>query len=106
MATAARRLVLSLSALYAVAAVAGVMFLNFNTAVAIGFWVGLLCGGAALMIVGQRAAGSSARLSAVLVSLGALAGGIALFWSIVVPVAVAVVIAMNIALARRASAPA
>jgi hypothetical protein len=55
--------------------------------------------------VGQRIERPPA-LSAVLVSIGAAIGGFPLFWTIIVPVAVAAVIASSIALARRRSAPA
>jgi membrane protease YdiL (CAAX protease family) len=58
------------------------------------------------MLLGQLARGLSAWPSAVLVSIGAAAGGLPLFWTIIVPVAVAVVVACSIALARRSVAPA
>lgn len=100
LANATRRLVFTLSALYVVAAVAWALFIDFDT-----IRTALLLGGAALMIVGQLAA-SSRWLSATLVSVGAVAGGLLLFWTIIVPVAVAAVTACSIALARRRSAPA
>jgi hypothetical protein len=54
------------------------------------------------MLLGQLALPPGAR-SAVLVSLGAVLGGLPLFWTLLVPVAVAAVIACSIALARRAA---
>jgi hypothetical protein len=39
--------------------------------------------------------------AAVLLSAGALVGGFPLFWTLVVPIAVAAVIACSVALARR-----
>ena len=41
-------------------------------------------------------------VAALLVSLGAVMGGLPLFWTLIVPVAVAAVIACSVALARRA----
>jgi len=105
LANATRTLVLTLSALYVGAAVAGAWFLDFDTTRDTVLWAALLLGGAALMIVGQLAA-SSGWLSATLVSVGAAGGGLSLFWTIIVPVAVAAVVACSIALARRDSAPA
>jgi len=105
LANATRRLVFSLSALYVVAAAAGPLFIDFDTNSSRVLWFALLLGGAALMIVGQLAA-SSGWPSATLVSVGAAAGGLQLFLTIIVPVAVAAVVACSIALARRGSAPA
>ena len=45
-------------------------------------------------------------LSATLISVGAVVGGLPLFWTFLVPIAVAAVIACSIALARRGAAPA
>jgi len=69
LANATRTLVLSLSALYVVAAVAGSLFVDFDTTRDGVLWFVFLCGGAAAMIVGQLAARSSGWLSAVLVSI-------------------------------------
>ena len=82
---------------------AGVLFLDYDAA-RNALWVAVLVGGAALMVVGVHL--RSPVLSAVLVTLGAAIGGFPLFWTIIVPVAVAAVIASSIALARRSSAPA
>src|SRR3990172_4943020 len=106
LASTTRFLVLALSALYAFAAVAGLLLADFETTRDTVLWLALLSGGAALMLVGQLAPGLSGRASAALVSIGAAAGGLPLFWTIIVPVAVAAIIACTIALARRTSAPA
>ncbi|GIU94092.1 MAG: hypothetical protein KatS3mg012_0549 [Gaiellaceae bacterium] len=92
----------ALSALFVVAALAGVLFLDYEPGRAAA-WVAVLVGGATLMLVGQRVERSPA-LSATLVSTGAIAGGFPLFWTIVVPVAAAAVVASSVALARRQSA--
>ena len=75
LASTTRFLVLALSALYAFAAVAGLIFVDFETTRDTVLWLALLCGGAALMLVGQLATGLSGWASAVLVSIGAAAGG-------------------------------
>ncbi|HLE98492.1 MAG TPA: hypothetical protein VI540_01255 [Gaiellaceae bacterium] len=102
LAEANRFLVYALSALYALAAIADPLFLSDErVAVRMSF----LLGGAALMFVGERWI-RSPRLSAALVSIGAVAGGLPLIWTIIVPFAVAVVVASSVALARRDSAAA
>ena len=105
LASATRFLVLALSALYALAMVAGLFLLDFGSTRDVVLWVGFLLAGAGLMLAGQLLL-PRGPLSAVLVSLGAALGGLPLFWTLLVPVAVAAVIACSIALARRTSAPA
>jgi len=106
LASTTRFLVFALSALYAFAAIAGLLLVDFETTRDRVLWLAFLCGGAALMLVGQVAKGLPGWASAVLVSIGTAAGGLPLFWTIIVPVAVAAIIACTIALARRTSAPA
>jgi hypothetical protein len=106
LASTTRFLVLSLSALYVLAAVAGLILLDFDTTSDIVFWLGFLWGGAALMLIGQLAPGLAAWPSAALVSIGAAAGGLPLFWTIIVPLAVAAIVACSIRLAQRSAAPA
>lgn len=76
------------------------MLSDFDTTRDTVFWIVLLAAGAALMLVGQLVA-PAGWLSAALVSVGAAVGGLPLFWTIIVPVAVAAVITCSIALARR-----
>jgi hypothetical protein len=101
-----RHLVFALSALYVLAAITGVAFADFDTTTSIVIWLGLLCGGAVFMLVGQLASDYPGRASALLVSIGAVAGGLPLLWTIIIPIAVATVIACSIALARQPSVPA
>jgi len=103
--SATRFLVLALAVLYAIAAVGGLALIDFDTTRDIALWMGLLLAGAVLMIVGQLFVPRGIR-SALLVSLGVVVGGLPLFWTLLVPVAVAAVIACSIALARRSTAPA
>jgi len=98
--SATRFLVLALSALYALAAVAGLALLDFDTTRNGVLWFAILAIGAALMLVGQLAI-PTGRLSALLVSVGAAVGGLPLVWTLIVPIAVATVIACSIAVARR-----
>ena len=105
LASATRFLVLALSALYALAAIVGLLILDLDGARDIALWIAFLAVGAALMVVGQLLVPLGAR-SAALVSIGAVLGGLPLFWTFLVPVAAAAVIACSIKLARRTSAPA
>jgi hypothetical protein len=105
LASAKRFLVLALSALYAIAAVGGLILLEFDTGRDIGLWIGFLVAGSALLLLGELRTRPGFR-SAVVVSLGAALGGFPLFWTLLVPIAVATVIACSIALARRDSATA
>jgi hypothetical protein len=102
--SATKFLVIVLSVLYVVAAIAGVVVLDFDRTLDLALWLAFLLIGAALMLVGQLAVPPSGR-AALLVSLGAVLGGLPLFWTLVVPIAVAAVIACSVALARR-TAPA
>lgn len=101
LAEATRFLVYALSALFLFSALAGALFLDYGAGRA-SAWVAVLVGGAALMLVGQRIE-RSPTLSASLVSIGAVGGGFPLFWTIIVPVAAAAVVASSVALARRRS---
>ena len=100
LASATRFLVLALSVLYLVGAVGGLVLLDFDSTRDIVLWIAFLVVGAVLMLVGQLALPRGAR-SALLVSLGAALGGLPLFWTLLVPVAVAVIVACSVALARR-----
>jgi hypothetical protein len=81
------------------------VLIDFDTTRDVVLWVGFLVGGAVLMVLGQIGLPPGPR-SAVMVSAGALAGGLPLFWTFVVPIAVAAVITCSVALARRPAAAA
>jgi hypothetical protein len=100
LASATKFLVLALSVLYLVAAVGGLVLLEFDGTANLVLWLGFLCAGAVLMVLGQLGAPPGGR-SAAMISVGAVLGGLPLFWTIVVPIAVAAVITCSIALARR-----
>ena len=97
----ARGLAFALIALYVAAGIGLLISDSDEPSLAV-----FLFGGAGLLIVGRLAAGSSSWLSAVLVSIGALAGGFALVFTIIVPVAAAALIAMSFSIARSKSSPA
>ncbi len=94
-----------LIAIYCIAGTIGV-FADFGSTGNTALWVGFLLGGAALLVVGLWAYRVSPSTSAVLISIGAAAGGLPLFWTLLVPLGAAVLIALAFALARRPAAPA
>ena len=96
LAAATRFLVLALSALYVIAAIAGLALVNFSSTRDLVLWTVLLLVGAAFLAAGQLLLPTGAP-SAALVSLGAVLGGLPLFWTLLVPVAVAAVIACRAA---------
>ena len=102
LASATRFLVLALSVLYLLGALGGPVLIDFDSTREVVVWIALPVVGAALMLVGQLLV-SPGRRSALLVSLGAAIGGLPLFWTLLVPIAVAMVVACSIALARRAA---
>jgi hypothetical protein len=98
LASATRFLVFALSALYGMAALVVLLYSGFDTSRTV-LWLVFLLGGASLMLAGQLVA-PAGWPSAALVSTGAVVGGLPLLVTIVVPIAVAAVIACSVALAR------
>jgi hypothetical protein len=94
-----RILSLVLGAVFAVAGTIGLFTIDGTLDIIV--WAVFLFGGAALVFAGQWAYRYSPVAAAVFVSVGVLAGGLPLFWSLIVPLAAAVVIALSFALARR-----
>src|SRR5215813_10664660 len=105
LAAATRFLVLALSALYVLAAIAGLILADFGSTADIVLWTLLLLLGAALLAAGQLLLPTGGA-SAVLISAGAVIGGVPLFWTLLVPIAVAAVIACTVKLARQPPTPA
>jgi hypothetical protein len=70
------------------------------------FWLLFLLGGAALILVGLFVARRWSWSSAILISIGAAAGALALFWSILAPLLAVVLIALAVAAARQTPAAA
>ena len=105
LASSTRFLVIALALLYALAAVGGLALLEFENTRDIVLWTVLLAVGAALLLAGRFLVRPGV-LSATVISIGAVVGGLPLFWTLLVPIAVAAVIASSITLARRSAAPA
>ena len=105
LASSTRFLVIALALLYALAAVGGLALVEFESTRDFVLWTVLLAVGAALLLAGRFLVRPGA-LSATVISIGAVVGGLPLFWTLLVPIAVAAVIASSIALARRRPAPA
>ena|SRR5918999_5615276 len=97
-----RIVALALAAIYAIAGIAG-MLADWDTGDTV-VWVAFLLGGALLILLGHRVFDASPMLAGILVSVGAAAGAFPLVWSIVVPIAVAVVIALSVSIVRQTSA--
>lgn len=100
-----RILALVLIAIYCTAGTIG-MFADVGSTRDTILWVTFLLGGAALLVVGLWTYRFSPPTSAGFVSVGAAAGGFPLFWTLFVPLAAAVLIALAFSLARRPAAPA
>jgi hypothetical protein len=105
LASTTRFLVFALAGLYGMAAVIVLLYAGLDAGQTVS-WLVFLLGGAGVMLAGQLLA-PAGWLSAILVSAGAVMGGLPLLVTIVVPIAVAAVIACSVALARaHSSAPA
>lgn len=70
------------------------------------FWLVFLLGGAALILAGLFGTRRWSWTSALLIGVGAAAGALALFWTIVVPILALVLIGLAIASMRRRTATA
>lgn len=68
------------------------------------FWLVFLLGGAALILAGLFLTRRWTLASVSLVSVGAIAGALALFWSIVVPILALVLIGLAFTARRRTTA--
>jgi hypothetical protein len=90
-----------LAAVYFIAGTAG-FAIDFSSATNQVLWFALLWGGGALVFVGLLLAKGASWTSGVLVCVGALAGGVPLLGTILVPLAVAALVAMSVAIVRRA----
>jgi len=104
-ATATKVLAVVLGVGYIAAGVVGAAFgVTDGDGSDLAFWLVLLVGGGALVLIGSFVLGSRPVLSAVLTSVGALAGAVALFWSVIVPVLALALVVLSVFRARRAAA--
>ena len=100
--TAAYVLALVLAVGYAAAGIIGwIADVTEGDGSDLAFWVILLLGGAALILAGLFLTPRWTLPSILLVSVGALAGALALFWSVIVPVLAIALIVMVVLAARR-----
>jgi hypothetical protein len=104
-ATAAYVLALILGVGYAVAGIIGwIADVTEGDGSDLAFWLIFLLGGAALILAGLFLTPRWSTTSVVLVSLGAAAGAVALFWSVIVPIlALAPIVLAILTTRRRAS---
>lgn len=65
------------------------------------FWLALLVGGGTLVLIGSFALVARPVLGAALTAVGAVAGALALFWSVLVPVLALALIVLAVIRARR-----
>ena len=65
------------------------------------FWLVFLCGGGVVLLLGLLRVTSPAWLSVALIAVGAVAGAIALVWSVIVPVLAVALIILTVLKARR-----
>lgn len=93
---------LVLAGIYVLAAFIGLMAESFDRPRDTVLWVTVLGGSAVLVLVGQHFFRAYPGWAAAAVSIGAAAGAFLLFWSIVIPIAAAAVVALSVALARQA----
>ncbi|HXF99080.1 MAG TPA: hypothetical protein VNJ46_10770 [Gaiellaceae bacterium] len=100
-----RVLFAALVAIYVAAGLAGGIFIDFERGADRAFWLLFLLGGAALMLAGALLLHGNAWVSAVAVSAGALVGALPLFWSVLVPIAAAAVVALTVVRARSVASP-
>jgi hypothetical protein len=64
-------------------------------------WGVLLVGGGILVLIGVRLIERSPRWGAILVSVGAVAGALVLFWTLVVPLAAGALAVLSVVYGRR-----
>jgi hypothetical protein len=96
-----RGLVAALVTIYIAAAVGGIFTDEFGNKE---LWVVLLLGAAALIVVGTVLRRAPTWLSVGLVGIGAIVGGLLLVWTILVPIASALLVGLTYSLSRREQA--
>jgi hypothetical protein len=96
----AHALALLLAAAYAAAGIIG-LIADVADGGDLFFWLLLLLGGAALILAGLYLVARWSVSSIAMISIGSLAGALALWWSIIVPILVIVLICLAVIGARR-----
>ncbi len=87
---------------YVAAGLAGVVLGGTGGGTDLAIWLGLLVGGGALVLVGSFALrpGTPGVLAT---AIGSVAGALALFWSVLVPVLAVALVVLSVLRARRAA---
>jgi hypothetical protein len=70
------------------------------------FWIVFLVGAGLLLLAGLRISNRSPWPAAVLISVGALAGALPTFWTVIAPIAAITLVVLSIVYARGATASA
>lgn len=70
------------------------------------FWIVFLVGGGLLLLAGLRFSVRSPWPAAVLISLGAVAGALPTFWTVIAPISALTLVVLSIVYARRMAAAA
>ena len=102
---AAHVLALLLAAGYAAAGIVG-LIADVGDGGDLFFWLILLLGGAALILAGLYVVARWSVASIAMITIGSLAGAVALWWSIIVPILVIVLVCLAVIGARRGGSPA
>jgi di/tricarboxylate transporter len=94
------------AAAYVVAGVVGAAWPRWDEAAASDqiVWVLLLVGGGLMLAIGLRRFERSPWVGAALVSVGALAGALVLFWTLLVPLIAIALVVLSVVHARRLAA--
>jgi hypothetical protein len=98
-----RGLALAVAAVWIAAGIVGAIFGVSDDTSDVVIWAVLLVGGGLAILAGVYAFATSPWPAAVLVAVGAIAGALALVWSILAPLAALVLIALAFVHARRLS---
>ena len=96
-------------AVFVVAGILGLLLPRHTEGMSIGeevMWFGLLVGGGALVLAGLRLVPRAPWVAAALVSVGAVAGSLPLFWTLILPLVAIALFVLSIVNARRVAATA
>jgi len=88
---------------YVAAGIVGAALGTTGGAGDLALWLLLLVGGGGLVLAGSFALASRGALGVVLTAIGAAAGALALFWSVIVPILAIALVVVSVLSARRRS---
>lgn len=93
---------------YLVGAIGGGLFFDWDDDGGDGdraFWIGFLLGGTALLAVGLWVGRRSPWLTVILFTLGAAAGAVVVFWSVIIPIVAIALVVLAVMWARSEAGP-